>query len=149
MTKKFTALMILDGFGVNPGKLNNAVQLAHTPNLVEVWPSLIEVGNWSRDEEGIGEFSYVYQMAGFKFKGSNRDSEFVRNKRIVTESTGGMDAVVQWDFEPVDGGTHVIFNGDYSVSIPLIGQAVSDRIAALNAIEIESLLHNMKDKLER
>ncbi len=26
-------LIILDGFGVNPGKLNNAVQLANTPNL--------------------------------------------------------------------------------------------------------------------
>jgi len=26
-------LIILDGFGVNPGKLNNAIALAHTPNL--------------------------------------------------------------------------------------------------------------------
>lgn len=122
--------------------------VAHTPNLVKVWPSLIHVGNWRRDENGIGEFTYVYQMAGFKFKGANRDTEFIPNQRIVTESTGGMDAVVSWNFEPVAEGTHVTFEGDYNVSIPLVGKSISDRIAALNAIEIDALLHNMKALLE-
>ena len=122
--------------------------VAYTPNLVEVWPSLVEVRDWQRSEDGISEFTYTYQMAGFKFKGGNRDSEFIPNQSIVTESTGGMEAVIRWNFEQVDGGTHVTFTGDYNVSIPLVGKAISDRIAALNGIEIDALLHNMKIKLE-
>ena len=59
-----------------------------------------------------------------------------------------MEAVVTWEFEPHDMGTRVVFTGDYNVEIPLIGRVISERIAALNGLEIESLLINMKKKLE-
>ncbi|MBE0586147.1 MAG: SRPBCC family protein [Desulfofustis sp.] len=122
--------------------------VAETPNLVEVWPSLIYIGEWSRDENGFGEFKFTYQMAGFKYSGRNKDLEFVPGKRIVTESKGGMDALVTWEFEPFDGGTRVLFTGDYTVSIPMVGKLISDRIAALNAIEVGILLQNIKKKME-
>ena len=123
--------------------------VAETPNLIEVWPSLIHIGEWKRDENGFGEFTFTYQMAGFKYSGRNKDLEFIPGKRIVTESKGGMDALVTWDFEPVDDGTKVTFTGDYTVAIPLVGKVIADRIAALNAIEVEVLLQNLKKKMER
>jgi carbon monoxide dehydrogenase subunit G len=123
--------------------------VANTPNLVEVWPSLIHIGEWRRDENGLGEFTFTYQMAGFKYSGRNRDLEFVPNQRIVTESKGGMEALVTWEFEPNGDNTRVTFTGDYNVSIPLVGNLIADRIAALNAIEVGTLLANIKKKLER
>jgi ribosome-associated toxin RatA of RatAB toxin-antitoxin module len=123
--------------------------VANTHNLVEVWPSLSQVRDWKRDERGIGEFGYTYQMAGFKYNGTNRDREFVRNKRIVTESQGGLQAIITWEFEPISGGTQVTFKGEYNVSIPLFGNMIAERIAALNAIEVEALLKNIKKKLEK
>ena len=33
MDKKLTMLMILDGFGKNPNKEGNAIELANTPNI--------------------------------------------------------------------------------------------------------------------
>ena len=123
--------------------------VANTPNLVEVWPSLIHIGEWRRDENGLGEFTFTYQMAGFKYSGRNRDLEFVPNQRIVTESKGGMEALVTWEFEPNGDKTRVTFTGDYNVSIPLVGNLIADRIAALNAIEVGTLLANIKKKLER
>lgn len=123
--------------------------VANTHNLVEVWPSLTRIRDWKRDERGIGEFGYTYQMAGFKYSGTNRDREFVRNRRIVTESKGGLEAIITWEFEPFPDGTQVSFKGEYNVSIPLFGRMIAERIAALNAIEVEALLRNMKKKLEK
>lgn len=122
--------------------------VAETPNLVEVWPSLIHIGEWSRDEKGFGSFTYTYQMAGFKYSGTNRDVEFIPNRKIMTKSEGGMAATITWEFESHPDGVHITFTGDYDVNIPLVGNVIADRIAALNAVEIEVLLQNMKDKLE-
>ena len=36
MDKKLTMLMILDGFGKNPNKEGNAIELANTPNIDEL-----------------------------------------------------------------------------------------------------------------
>jgi hypothetical protein len=123
--------------------------VADTPNLVDVWPSLSHIGDWSRDENGLGSFSYTYQMAGFKYSGVNKDVEFIPNKRIVTKSEGGMAALVTWEFKPVSEGVRIIFTGDYDVNIPLVGKVIADRIASLNAVEIEVLLKNLKEKLEK
>ena len=86
--------------------------VSNTPNLVEVWPSLVDISDWKRDDQGLGEFRHIYQMAGFRYSGTNRDIEFIQDKKIVTESKGGLDALVTWEFEPVEGGTKVTFTGD-------------------------------------
>jgi hypothetical protein len=122
--------------------------VADTPKLVDVWPSLAAIRDWKRDENGLGEFRFEYHIAGFRYKGVNRDYEYIQNQKIVTESKGGMDAVVTWEFEPHPQGTRIVFTGDYRVEIPLIGGVISDRVAALNGLEIESLLKNLKLKLE-
>ena len=122
--------------------------VADTPNLVEVWPSLIHIGEWGRDEKGMGSFTYTYQMAGFKYSGTNRDVEFIKNSKIVTKSEGGMAATITWQFDPMPEGVKVTFVGDYDVNIPLVGKVIADRIASLNAVEVEVLLQNMKEKLE-
>lgn len=123
--------------------------VAETPNLVDVWPSLIHIGEWSRDEKGFGSFTYTYQMAGFKYSGTNRDVEYIPNRKIMTKSEGGMAALITWEFEAHPDGVHITFTGDYDVNIPLVGKVIADRIASLNAVEVEVLLQNMKKKLER
>jgi 2,3-bisphosphoglycerate-independent phosphoglycerate mutase len=49
-------LIILDGFGVNPAKANNAVVLADTPNLERcrrpVWRSGSRTGRWATPRSG-------------------------------------------------------------------------------------------------
>ncbi|MEN8241277.1 MAG: SRPBCC family protein, partial [Chloroflexota bacterium] len=122
--------------------------VAETPRLVEVWPSLTAIKDWERDESGLCEFIFEYQVVGFKFKGKNRDIEFVPNKKIVTESGGGMEALLTWDFEEHPRGALVRFTGDYKIEIPLIGKVVSERVAMLNGLEVGALLKNLKTKLE-
>jgi ribosome-associated toxin RatA of RatAB toxin-antitoxin module len=123
--------------------------VAETPKLVEVWPSLTAIRDWKRDENGLSEFTFEYQIIGFKYSGRNKDIEYIPNKKIVTESQSGMEALLTWEFEVHPSGTLVRFTGDYNVEIPLIGKVVSDRVAALNGLEVGALLKNMKMKLER
>lgn len=122
--------------------------VAETPKLVEVWPSLTAVRDWKRDENGLSEFDFEYQIIGFKYRGRNRDIEFVKDQKIVTQSIEGMDALLTWEFEPHPSGTRVVFTGDYNVEIPLIGKIVSGRVAALNGLEVAALLKNLKSRLE-
>lgn len=122
--------------------------VADTPKLVGVWPGLLAVRNWSRDENGLASFDFEYQMAGFKFSGQNRDAEYVHNQRIVTKSTSGLENTITWEFFREEEGTRVNFEGEYRVPIPLLGRIAENIIVSLNELDVDVLLTNLKRQLE-
>lgn len=122
--------------------------VSDTPKLSEIWPNLVSVRNWQRGEDGLASFEYSYRMAGFDFAGTNKDLVFEKNKRIVTQSSGGIQSTISWEFEPTDEGTKVIFSAEYVADIPLVGKVIENRLYAVNEIEIGALLRNLKAKME-
>jgi hypothetical protein len=122
--------------------------VADTPKLSEIWPNLVSVRNWQRDENGLASFDYSYRMAGFNFSGHNRDIVYEKNKRVVTQSEGGIQSTISWEFELLDEGTRVNVSATYSAEIPIVGKVIENRLYAINEIEIETLLKNLKSKME-
>jgi carbon monoxide dehydrogenase subunit G len=122
--------------------------VSDTPKLSEIWPNLVSVRNWQRGEDGLASFDYSYRMAGFNFAGKNRDLVFEKNKRIVTQSEGGIQSTISWGFEPEGEITRVNVSATYSAEIPLVGKVIENRLYAINEIEIEALLKNLKAKME-
>jgi carbon monoxide dehydrogenase subunit G len=87
-------------------------------------------------------------MAGMRFEGTSKNTEIVPNQRIVSINEGGIDAEIIWEFQPEGEATKVTMQGDYTVPIPLIGKLAEVFIVKQNENEAETLLANLKARME-
>ena len=116
-------------------------------NLPEIWPSLVEVKNIKELPGGGYSWDWVYKMAGMKFNGSSEHVEFVENERTVSQSTG-IDSTITWTYEPVGGGTKMTTLTEYKIPVPLLGKVAEVFIVKMNANESETILANLKARME-
>ena len=117
-------------------------------NMLEIWPSVIETKDIQPLPNGGTKFRWVYKMAGMRFEGTSQDTEVVPNQRIVTINKGGIESEIIWEFQPVGEATKVTMKGDYTVPIPLIGKLAEAFIVKLNENEGETVLANLKARME-
>jgi uncharacterized protein YndB with AHSA1/START domain len=117
-------------------------------NLPAFWPSMVEAKDIEPLPNGGNRFGWVYKMAGVRFEGSSEVIEYVANQRTVTVSEGGISSTITWVFESEDGGTKVTFDAEYTVPIPLIGRLAEAIVVRQNEREAETLLANLKARME-
>jgi ribosome-associated toxin RatA of RatAB toxin-antitoxin module len=122
--------------------------VAESPKLVEVWPSLVNVETYGRDENGLAKLTFTYMMAGVRFKVYCEDSVYKENELIVTNTRSGFESIVTWAFEPIEGGTLVKFRAEYKIPVPLIGRLAENVVVTFNDMDIRVMLQNLKSKLE-
>jgi uncharacterized membrane protein len=117
-------------------------------NLPEIWPSLVEVKNIKELPNGGYSYDFVYKMAGMRLTGYSEDTEFVPNERIVSISTGGIERTFTWTYEPEGGGTKVTALAEYKIPLPLLGKVAEAFIVKMNENEGDTILANLKARLE-
>jgi uncharacterized membrane protein len=117
-------------------------------NAPEYWPSLVDVRDVEPLPNGGQKYKWTYKMAGMRLEGSTEDTERIPNQRTVGHSKGGIESVITWGFQPEDGGTRVTFNVDYKVPIPVLGKLAEAMIVRQNEREAETLLENLKARME-
>ncbi len=117
-------------------------------NLPEIWPSLVEVSNVQELPTGGYSWDWVYKMAGMRFTGASKHTEFVPNERTVSETTGGLEATITWLYEPEDGGTKFTTITDYKMPVSLLGKLAESFIVKVNENENEAILANLKARME-
>ena len=117
-------------------------------NVPEYWPSVVEVKDVESLPGGGFKYRWVYKMAGVRFEGGTETTEFVVNERTVSENTGGVSGTITWTYQPHDGGTRVTFEAEYTVHVPLLRKLAESFLSKLNEGEAETLLANVKAKLE-
>jgi uncharacterized protein YndB with AHSA1/START domain len=117
-------------------------------NLLEVWPSMIEVKDVQPLPNGGNKFRWVYKMAGMRFEGISENTEVIPNRRVVSKTEGGIESELTWEFQPDNGGTNLNFRGEYTVPIPLIGKLAEAFIVKQNENEAEAILANVKARME-
>jgi carbon monoxide dehydrogenase subunit G len=117
-------------------------------NLVEIWPSLIEIKNVQKLPNGGNKYTWVYKMAGMRFEGTGEDIEVSPFKRLTSKNEGGIDSVLSWLIEAENGGTRVSIETEYKVPIPLLGKLAENIIVKQNEREAEVILQNLKAQLE-
>ncbi len=112
------------------------------PSMIEVW----DITDWP----GLGtRWNWVFKMVGLRFEGESLVSEYVRNERIVVETSGGIDSAWRWLFRPEDNGTRIDLTVEYNVPGFILGR-IADRLVVekLNERETESALVNIKALVE-
>jgi uncharacterized protein YndB with AHSA1/START domain len=117
-------------------------------NLLEIWPSMIEVKNKKELPNGGYSYDFVYKMAGMRFTGSSEDTEVVPNERLVSISTGGIESTITWTYEPEGGGTKMTTLAEYKIPVPLLGKIAEAFIVKINENESNIILANLKARLE-
>jgi uncharacterized protein YndB with AHSA1/START domain len=117
-------------------------------NVPEYWPSVIEVKDVESLPGGGFKYRWVYKMAGVRLEGGTETSEFVANERTVSENTGGVSGTVTWTYRSEAGMTHVTFEAEYAVHIPVLRKLAETFLVKLNENEAEAILANVKAKME-
>jgi len=114
-------------------------------------PEWIRSMEASSDISGSGKgdhFKWTYKMAGMTFSGDSEIIEHIPNKRQVVHSTGGIDAVWDFNFRDLGGSTELKLDIDYSVPIPVLGKVAEKLVLKQNEKEAEESLAALKSKLE-
>ena len=124
--------------------------LSEPTNLPEIWPSLVEIKDVQKLPSGGNKNRWVYKMAGILLEGTSEseDAECVPNQRLVSKTKGGVVSTQTWMFQPEAGGTKVTFEVEYTVPIPVIGKLAEAIIVKMNEHEGDSILANLKARME-
>ena len=122
--------------------------LVEPTNLLEIWPSLIDVRDIIRLPNGGCRFRWVFKMIGTHLKGTCKTSEFIPDRKAVFKSRGGIESTISWMLQSEAGGTKVTFETDCSVPARLSDKVTATFIARGCQREADLILANLKDRLE-
>lgn len=117
-------------------------------NQPEYWPSMMEVRDVEELPQGGKKFRWVYKMAGIRLEGSTETTEFVKNKRLATRSKGGIESSFIYEYKPEGEGTRVSLEVQYTVPVPVLGKLAEAFVLKANEREADTVLGNLKDRLE-
>ena len=117
-------------------------------NLLESWPSMVEVKDVEQLPNGGFRMTGVYKMAGVRFDSEAECAEFVPNRRTVYKSEGGVSGTQTWTYEPHDGGTKVSVELEYAVQLPVLRKLAESFLTRINENEAQVVLANVKAKIE-
>lgn len=117
-------------------------------NLLEIWPSMVEVSNVQRKADGAHSFDWVYKMAGFRFHGHSDSTETVKNKRVFSKNTGGIPGTFEYLYESVGGKTRLTMKVEYAIPGQVLGKLAEPIVRRINEHEADLLLQNLKARME-
>jgi uncharacterized membrane protein len=117
-------------------------------NGPECWPSMMEVKDLEEQPGGGWNYNWVYKMAGIRLEGSTENAEFVENERIVTKGSGGVESTFVYGYKPEGEGTRLTMEVEYVVPVPVLGKLAEAFILKVNEREADTVMGNLKDRLE-
>ena len=117
-------------------------------NQGRISPRLSGVETVGTLDNGGKRATYTYRLFGLSFEGEVRGVVHEPPERIVFELSGDIDGRIEWEFEPVDGGTRLTYTATYDLGLPwpvrLLLAPVTDRF---NRRELEATLRNLADRM--
>jgi uncharacterized membrane protein len=117
-------------------------------NLLSIWPSLVEVTNVERKNDGWHSFDWAYKMGGIRFHGKAKTVRVEPNAYIEVKNEGGIPSVFRWRYDKRDKSTLVTLDVEYTVPTPVLGKVAEAIVAKMNEHETDTLLANLKATLE-
>ena len=118
--------------------------LSEPYNLLEFWPSLIEIKDIQTLSSGGYSARWVYKMAGMRFEGTGEYTQIIPNQWIIIETTGGVSSTITWTFRSLPKGTRVHLTIEYRVPIPLLGKLAEAVIVMMNEQEGDLMMANLR-----
>ena len=116
---------------------------------LDIVPGMMDIRDVHETEDNIGtHFRWTYKMAGLRFEGETTILEWIQNKKVVTQSKGGINSKWYFTYESKDKGTELSLVVEYEVPIPVLGKLAEAVIRKQNEREAELALSNIKAIME-
>jgi carbon monoxide dehydrogenase subunit G len=123
--------------------------LADPKSNLDFIPGMMDIRDIQETKDHIGtHFRWTYKMAGLRFEGETTVLEWVKDKKVVTQSKGGINSKWSFTYEPTSEGTALALVVEYDVPIPLLGKLAEVVIRKQNEREAELALSNIKSRME-
>jgi len=113
-------------------------------NLLEFWPSLMEIKDVQSLPNGGHSGRWVYKMLGIRFKGTAKYTQMVPNQWFVIETKSGIGCTITWTFRSRKDITRVTLTIEYKVPIPLLGKLAEAIIVRMNDQEGDLLMSHLQ-----
>jgi uncharacterized protein YndB with AHSA1/START domain len=122
--------------------------MAEPNNLLEIWPSLLEIRNVEPLPNGGYCYDWAYKMAGLHIEGRAEWIEFVKDRRIVYRNEHGIPSTFVWTYQPEGTGARVALSVEYSIPGAAVGRLAEPVIHKMNVREAGTILANLKTCME-
>jgi carbon monoxide dehydrogenase subunit G len=123
--------------------------MADPKSNLEIIPGMMDVRDIHETGNHIGtKFEWTYKMSGLRFEGETTVLEWVQNKKIVTQSKGGINSKWYFTYESKNKETDLSLVVEYDVPIPVLGKLAEVVIRKQNEREAELALSNIKARME-
>ncbi|MBC7172198.1 MAG: SRPBCC family protein [Polyangiaceae bacterium] len=122
--------------------------MTNPENLPEIWPSMVEVSNVQRSDDGGHSFDWVYKMAGIRFEGHADTTEVEKNRRVVTKNATGIPSTFVYGYEGVGKKTRFKMEVDYTMPSKLLSKVADPFLRKLNEHEADAIISNLKARME-
>lgn len=117
-------------------------------NHAEVTPSVTNVRNVERLDNGGKRLDCTYTMAGVGLETELKQTVHEPNERMVFEMHSGIDGELELEFDAANGGTEVTYSANYEVPGRVVSKVFEPFAAAYNERELRATLENLKQRLE-
>ncbi len=117
-------------------------------NHAEVTPSVTNVQNVDRLDNGGKRLDCTYTMAGIGLQTELEQTVHEPNQRMVFDMRSGIDGELELRFTEANGGTEVTYRAEYEVPGRVVGKVVKPFALKYNERELRAALKNLKQRLE-
>lgn len=115
-------------------------------NLLQIWPSLLEVTHQTLLPNGGYSYRWKYKMSGIRLSGIGESIEVEPNVLLKTRNIGDFDSIATFKFQSSNIRTRVNLAFDYNLPmLMLVSNQLSENIILrMNAKEAGLLLDNLR-----
>jgi uncharacterized membrane protein len=113
-------------------------------NLLEFWPSLMEIRDIQSLPNGGYSARWMYKMLGVRFSGTAEYTQVVPNRFLVIETKGGITSTIAWTVRSWKDKTRVTLSIEYRVPVPLLGKLAEAIVLKMNDHEADLMMVNLQ-----
>ena len=117
-------------------------------NHAEVTPSITDVRNVERLENGGKRLEHTYAMAGIGVDGELEETEHVENELMRFEMRGELEGEITLTFDEEEDGTRLTYTAEYDIPGKVLEKLVEPFVRRYNERELRTTLENVKTRLE-
>ena len=117
-------------------------------NHAEITPSVTNVRNVDRLDNGGKRLDCTYTMAGIGLQTELEQTVHEPNRRMVFDMRSGIDGELELQFTDANGGTEVTYSAEYEIPGRVVRKVVEPFAVKYNERELRVALENLKQRLE-